>query len=285
MTALTLTPYSGSIPASAGQPSNHRGGHHDAGVYPRECGAANSTLMPAAINWGLSPRVRGSHSSILYVTHNVWSIPASAGQPVAGAAAPMRSRVYPRECGAASAQDPRLRHPRGLSPRVRGSLACTSSQSSPCGSIPASAGQPDEPDPSADPQTVYPRECGAAHSVPAANPSYGGLSPRVRGSQRSGPSEDCALRSIPASAGQPPRNRAPRRRVKVYPRECGAAQTAGRFGLPHTGLSPRVRGSRQRSRGRGFLHGSIPASAGQPVQVRATNGQGEVYPRECGAAR
>ena len=48
------------------------------------------------------------------------------------------------------------------------------------------------------------------------------------------------------------------------------------------GLSPRVRGNRLLDRRSEIGMGSIPASAGEPLVYTLFNGQGRVYPRECG---
>ena len=51
------------------------------------------------------------------------------------------------------------------------------------------------------------------------------------------------------------------------------------------GLSPRVRGSLLTLRSlQVSFGGSIPASAGQPPSPKCHSRQGQVYPRECGAA-
>ena len=131
-------------------------------------------------------------------------------------------------------------------------------------SIPASAGQPRT-------QTVmlWPRR---------------GLSPRVRGSQAS-----CRLQrihdgSIPASAGQPILRYCTSSAARVYPRECGAALRVAGLLPALAGLSPRVRGSRDKCTYTLDTPRSIPASAGQPVRHRRTGRRYAVYPRECGAA-
>ena len=90
--------------------------------------------------------------------------------------------------------------------------------------------------------------------------------------------------SIPASAGQPARL-LPRPSMRsVYPRECGAADTGFFETRGVTGLSPRVRGSHSCSRGDDRRRRSIPASAGQPLDVQRRGRRQQVYPRECGAA-
>ena len=192
------------------------------------------------------------------------SIPASAGLPRLSGLCSPPSRVYPRECGAASFRLHRLSHKRGLSPRVRG-----------CPVLCIHVGNITE---------VYPRECGAAASTSTLRKASEGLSPRVRGSHRRSPEPRADSRSIPASAGQPVAFLVCLLPRAVYPRECGAARLGSAGHGVQGGLSPRVRGSRCWTPTACASHRSVPASAGQPRgNTRSARANG-VYPRECGAA-
>ena len=65
---------------------------------------------------------------------------------------------------------------------------------------------------------------------------------------------------------------------------CGGALQITLAGSVLQGLSPRVRGSRDRGNHRADRGGSIPACAGEPIMQGGTkNGEG-VYPRVCGGA-
>ncbi len=68
---------------------------------------------------------------------------------------------------------------------------------------------------------VYPRECGGTSNYAATTDDYQGLSPRVRGNPQGQRMSACLTRSIPASAGEPPRPEDERLPYPVYPRECG----------------------------------------------------------------
>ena len=92
------------------------------------------------------------------------------------------------------------------------------------------------------------------------------------------------MRSIPACAGEPAVERTRQRQTTVYPRVCGEPQremrettlkpvyprVCGGAGVdrgqsrPEWGLSPRVRGSRDKTLAEIALVGSIPACAGEP---------------------
>ena len=72
------------------------------------------------------------------------------------------SRVYPRVCGGAKVLESPHASPRGLSPRVRGSLMPGSPRHGLAWSIPACAGEPLSDMYTADVLSVYPRVCGGA---------------------------------------------------------------------------------------------------------------------------
>ena len=92
-----------------------------------------------------------------------------------------------------------------------------------------------------------------------------------------------ALRSIPASAGQPRVGLHRSIRPWVYPRECGATLSVASRTSLSTGLSPRVRGNPKKCQTSQLYLGSIPASAGQPIPLGHQRSFPSVYPRECGA--
>ena len=109
-----------------------------------------------------------------------------------------------------------------------------------------------------------------------------GLSPRVRGNPISEARAIGSRRSIPASAGEPPRPGRTLPGTSVYPRECGGTQFSQTERPQAVGLSPRVRGNRPTPRVTAPSGGSIPASAGEPLTVWSRERHDEVYPRECG---
>ena len=76
---LNRSPYSGSIPACAGEPRNGRKAWDRNPVYPRVCGGTHTTIWACSSPAGLSPRVRGNPT-----------LPLAKGRP---------TKVYPRVCG------------------------------------------------------------------------------------------------------------------------------------------------------------------------------------------
>ena len=190
--------------------------------------------------------------------------------------------VYPRVCGGtllADLIDVRLS---GLSPRVRGNPDSTLREHVRQWSIPACAGEPASPRCAALPRWVYPRVCGGTTGTTTPMPPSRGLSPRVRGNLVKALEFVEPLGSIPACAGEPYSGGAPRGVTEVYPRVCGGTMLVNKGEPLVYGLSPRVRGNRQRPTGSHRNRRSIPACAGEPRRVRRRTGRRTVYPRVCG---
>ena len=170
----------------------------------------------------------------------------------------------------------------GLSPRVRGNHADGLRAGLERGSIPASAGEPGRRSRVATTVGVYPRECGGTKAPRLRTLLAAGLSPRVRGNPERYPDADVVLRSIPASAGEPPQSSQSPRKSRVYPRECGGTRMMSEKSSSSLGLSPRVRGNLPGRLCAAHRRGSIPASAGEPQGAPLAQSAARVYPRECG---
>ena len=192
-----------SIPAHAGEPRTRRIRSGAGGVYPRARGGAEEAEGSPRGQAGLSPRTRGSLSSISRTASERGSIPAHAGEPRQGSPVARRSKVYPRARGGAMCWPPCPRLPWGLSPRTRGSLPGPQPRRSPSGSIPAHAGEPGSRSSQISFSRVYPRARGGATCGAAINHEIQGLSPRTRGSQEVMQPGPDLNRSIPAHAGEP----------------------------------------------------------------------------------
>ncbi len=74
------------------------------------------------------------------------------------------------------------------------------------------------------------------------------------------------------------------RQKKVYPRGCGGATEEPSETATDWGLSPRVRGSLLRAVIIAVNFGSIPAGAGEPIEIIPASFSVKVYPRGCGGA-
>ena len=150
------------------------------------------------------------------------------------------------------------------------------------GSIPASAGEPDNRLSKRFRREVYPRECGGTRPARNDITADEGLSPRVRGNPDLEAKTATPVGSIPASAGEPKGCELVGRILEVYPRECGGTISPGFGNQISAGLSPRVRGNRLGDGDHVQRVGSIPASAGEPKVAGAFAWPARVYPRECG---
>ena len=150
-------------------------------------------------------------------------------------------------------------------------------------SIPACAGPPALYTPASRLSRVYPRVCGATLLAKRRAVKDGGLSPRVRGHLEDEGRSPRHVRSIPACAGPPRRDRWKPDQCRVYPRVCGATLQGNPRVPSAEGLSPRVRGHPDVISTRDNRKGSIPACAGPPYIDSAINPYQEVYPRVCGA--
>ena len=168
------------------------------------------------------------------------------------------------------------------------------------GSIPACAGEPSVGVCGDTGTEVYPRVCGGTTYDYTKATLADGLSPRVRGNLLYALKGATEQRSIPACAGEPRLPVPPDPLPRVYPRVCGGTSPRSPTFSPCSGLSPRVRGNRQRlinsspglsPRVRGNppvpvlqeeRSGSIPACAGEPPRMDAAPTPTPVYPRVCG---
>ena len=220
----------GSIPASAGEPALHHPARRAGGVYPRECGGTAKATSAQPPTSGLSPRVRGNQATGRERRFHQGSIPASAGEPPGGSRLARCSGVYPRECGGTELIIGTTVSRLGLSPRVRGNRFAAPDRVDGAGSIPASAGEPDEFGVGLFHGGVYPRECGGTCGGACLQIGRSGLSPRVRGNHLAGVRKRLVGGSIPASAGEPRTHQRHRGRQRVYPRECGGTAGSARSG-------------------------------------------------------
>ena len=149
-----------SIPACAGEPGYGRAGRYDGRVYPRVCGGTHGSRRACTAIQGLSPRVRGNHAVAACQLFVAGSIPACAGEPLAGGASPASVRVYPRVCGGTRGVRRCTISAPGLSPRVRGNPGLVCRECRAARSIPACAGEPRRVQCRRLFPRVYPRVCG-----------------------------------------------------------------------------------------------------------------------------
>ena len=111
-----------------------------------------------------------------------------------------------------------------------------------------------------------------------------GLSPRVRGKLDVVEAGTNRARSIPACAGEAALTDIRPQGSPVYPRVCGGSVCAVGKLLDNPGLSPRVRGKRERIHHAAEPAWSIPACAGEAGGRRELPVENGVYPRVCGGS-
>ena len=235
----------GSIPARAGEPYSSPVSAIARWVYPRACGGTCRDSPRASSSMGLSPRVRGNRRADGQLYPVAGSIPARAGEPYTAFPSSSFVRVYPRACGGTRIGSTDGGTRKGLSPRVRGNPAPSTSHTTLPWSIPARAGEPPACTASVVVGRVYPRACGGTAPQSAMLFLCSGLSPRVRGNLLVLAGLVVPGGSIPARAGEPHFHRSNSHKTRVYPRACGGTSQW----VPHIskgrGLSPRVRGNHE----------------------------------------
>ena len=149
------------------------------------------------------------------------SIPAWAGETLAGQVAHSMNKVYPRVGGGnrSSRRQPRCSH--GLSPRGRGKQRLRVGEALDAGSIPAWAGETPPRGGIHHRRLVYPR-VGGGNVIPRRlKTRAAGLSPRGRGKLFRRARRQHGRGSIPAWAGETPPPRGAGGRSQVYPRVGG----------------------------------------------------------------
>ena len=196
----------GSIPACAGEPSPTAYTAPGPRVYPRVCGGTSKPRLPWPRARGLSPRVRGNRLRLPSFWLPYRSIPACAGEPYGDTDVLLHDEVYPRVCGGTICIGGMRTRGDGLSPRVRGNHRRDTGRGLTRRSIPACAGEPSARYRPRTHSEVYPRVCGGTFDMPLCPAFSKGLSPRVRGNPRPWYGLSSLRRSIPACAGEPPRD-------------------------------------------------------------------------------
>ena len=274
-----------SIPAHAGEPTGRRGRTTSRGVYPRPRGGTWSGAATGWISRGLSPPTRGNLIETYQHETSLRSIPAHAGEPAGIAVGGLVVGVYPRPRGGTDMRAGTTATATGLSPPTRGNHRCKKSPEECKRSIPAHAGEPARPASRIPRVRVYPRPRGGTLERILRKRIFEGLSPPTRGNPgRAGRQPDRAG-SIPAHAGEPRARCAGAPASKVYPRPRGGTGGRRRFSRRSWGLSPPTRGNPRQADRRGVRVGSIPAHAGEPVDLQSSQPTHRVYPRPRGGTR
>ena len=150
-------------------------------VYPRPCGGNAAGAARGKPEEGLSPPVRGKPGLVTQADHRGRSIPARAGETLAGGVVVCPCGVYPRPCGGNEIGSMDRPAGKGLSPPVRGKPGELVAVERCRGSIPARAGETTERSDQTRRPWVYPRPCGGNFLAKGCRQHQVGLSPPVRG--------------------------------------------------------------------------------------------------------
>ena len=167
------------------------------------CGGTAHSPRRSNPAFGLSPRVRGNHSTPRRPRSYLGSIPACAGEPLPPCRRPCSTTVYPRVCGGTTYGTVVVFDMYGLSPRVRGNHRIANESNVARRSIPACAGEPAPASATPEVDQVYPRVCGGTRDFALDIDDGDGLSPRVRGNLPRALPVVVPDGSIPACAGEP----------------------------------------------------------------------------------
>ena len=148
--------------------------------------------------------------------------------------------------------------------------------------IPAHAGNTPDQAKNQSRRAVHPRACGEHITSSVSARVSDGSSPRMRGTRSPGQQHLQHGRFIPAHAGNTPRGAQAGRPPAVHPRACGEHTLLDPPIDPHTGSSPRMRGTHGFTGGLLATDRFIPAHAGNTVIAFTPRYQKSVHPRACG---
>ncbi len=143
--ALRIILFPGSIPAYAGEAPLCFSTPRRSRVDPRVRGGGPLAVRPPVFFKGRSPRTRGRRGGELAEYGVVGSIPAYAGE---AALVPIMAKIVqvdPRVRGGGVCRAGEVLVMSGRSPRTRGRRNLVAAQTPRCGSIPAYAGEADDP--------------------------------------------------------------------------------------------------------------------------------------------
>ncbi len=246
------------------------------------CGEQQPGLNEATRDGGSSPRVRGTAKWIVNPGLPPRFIPACAGNRLEQIRIHLHSPVHPRVCGEQGGIRRGSFLISGSSPRVRGTVTRTLTRQICLRFIPACAGNSPGFCVGHIQSPVHPRVCGEQMRSSTWLVSVRGSSPRVRGTEWYGTTNDAVARFIPACAGNSFQMALVIIHLPVHPRVCGEQQRHPLIIVLALGSSPRVRGTA----GNGLFHVRIlrfiPACAGNSARATCRAGHASVHPRVCG---
>ena len=165
---------------------------------------------------------------------------------------------------------------------MRGTLVAKLDEFKPLGIIPAHAGNTNHLSRHVPPQRDHPRACGEHPCSRVVLSSPRGSSPRMRGTHEVGALPTSYAGIIPAHAGNTSTKSSSRSDSRDHPRACGEHKINFHGRNPQGGSSPRMRGTRMRTRTGAYYPGIIPAHAGNTSWWGVVHLRARDHPRACG---
>ncbi len=206
------------------------------------CGEQTGGHCVAVVQWGSSPRVRGTGI-------NSFAVPTTI---------------------------------LGSSPRVRGTVAVFNALYTAFRIIPACAGNSSGRSTKRGRSRDHPRVCGEQPVRLRCRGTSRGSSPRVRGTVLPLINVWCIDGIIPACAGNSVFQRTCFCWERDHPRVCGEQDHSSRLQHNSPGSSPRVRGTDNTYKSKSNLLGIIPACAGNSADTPINYNSWRDHPRVCG---
>ena len=191
----------GLIPTYAGNTAGRISCRVCGGAHPHVCGEHERGLHGVSEPEGSSPRMRGTHSSMLPLTLMLGLIPTYAGNTCYSFGGGGDRWAHPHVCGEHICSNRRQSRAVGSSPRMRGTLRVSAALPCSTGLIPTYAGNTERV--CVDPvhQWAHPHVCGE-HSIALRICVHtGGSSPRMRGTHTPLSNPPAATGLIPTYAG------------------------------------------------------------------------------------
>ena len=235
-------PWSGIIPAYAGNTSHQHAERRSAWDHPRVCGEHHGSGLYSGCAAGSSPRMRGTHRRGTRSETAQGIIPAYAGNTSQCAALRALLRDHPRVCGEHWLPSCSRLSNWGSSPRMRGT--------------------PKRTPPPPRPPRIIPAYAGNTSHILRWRGAIMGSSPRMRGTRLKGSYHMPTFGIIPAYAGNTCPKLAASMLHRDHPRVCGEHTASTQVLRRSLGSSPRMRGTLLRVRAERQSTGIIPAYAG-----------------------
>ena len=276
------TPFTGIIPAYAGNTHrmNQRAARH--GDHPRVCGEHTMASSGVRACSGSSPRMRGTLVQSVDAERGDGIIPAYAGNTSPSIRQAATRRDHPRVCGEHIEYKVEGANSQGSSPRMRGTRFRQLEVRRRPGIIPAYAGNTSLLTRFSSMSQDHPRVCGEHFIEQTDAPRIVGSSPRMRGT----PFSDCGRGTgrgiIPAYAGNTDLLWSASGLFRDHPRVCGEHLMPQFFHASCAGSSPRMRGTPVLRSFRGLRMGIIPAYAGNTGRQSCRPFWRRDHPRVCG---